>query len=92
MISDPSASLVAEVNALGLGAIEASVEEGIYLKPPLVSDPKLYAKKLSTVLDIAVNRLENLAQGQNKYVVLAKAVDHEVSNALKDLKKENPST
>lgn len=90
LIANPSASLVAEVNALGLSAIEASVEEGIYLEPPMVSDAKIYAKKLSTVLDISVGRLENLAQGQNKYVVLAKAVDHEVSNELKKLKKEDP--
>ncbi len=89
LVSDPSASLVAEVNALGLSSVVASVEEGIYLFPPRVSDPKLFAKRLSTVLDISVGRLENLAQGQNKYVVLAQAVDHEVSNELKKMKKED---
>lgn len=90
LVGNPSASLVAEVNALGLSAVEATVEDGIYLFPPLVNDAKLYAKRLSTVLDISLARLENLSQGQNKYVVLAQAVSHEVSGELKSLKKENP--
>jgi cell division protein FtsI/penicillin-binding protein 2 len=90
LVGNPSASLVSRVNALGLSAVEADVETGIYLYPPRVSDPQLYAKQLSTVLDMSIPRLENLARGQNKYVVLAKAIDHEISEKLKAIQKKEP--
>lgn len=89
LVDSPSASLVKKVSDLGLAGVEASVETGIYLYPPRVSDPKLYAKNLSSVLDISMPRLENLARGQNKYVVLAKAIDADKSEILKDMVKNN---
>ena len=92
LVSKPSAALVREVNALNLSAVEASVENGIYLYPPRVSDPKAYARALSSVLDISMSRLESLARGQNKYVVLARAVDADKSQILRDMIKQDRAT
>lgn len=90
LVSDPLPGLVKEVESLGLVAVEAS-EAGVVLYPPRVSDPVEYARSLSSVLDISLGRLQTLARGQNKYTVLARKIDHQDSEAIKDMIEDDPA-
>lgn len=88
LYNDPEPSVRDSVRALGLPGIEIT-DRQIFAYPPQISNPKEYAAKMSTILDIEPARLENLFKGNNRYTILAKKIELAKSEQIQDMIDEN---
>jgi len=87
LVPTPNVPLKRAVRSLGLSGVEVT-DDGIYAYPALIESKKEYATKLSRFVEIPVERLEAVLAGKNRYVVLKKKVRPEVSEKLKNLKRQ----
>lgn len=88
LYNDPEPSVRDSVRALGLPGIEIT-DRQIFAYPPQISNPKEYAAKMSTILEIEPARLENLFKGNNRYTILAKKIELAKSEQIQDMIDEN---
>lgn len=76
-------SLGVQVNNLSLPGIEA-VEGSIYAYPPQILDRKITAERLSPLVEIAPSQLEQILKGETRYIVLARKIDPDISEIIKE--------
>lgn len=73
-----------EIAGLGLSGIE--VKNGqLYAYPSKISNREYVASSLSKYIDLTPTRLEQILQGKNRYVILAKKISPEISSQIRQL-------
>lgn len=77
-------NILQEIEKYNLSGIE--IKEGkLYAHPEQIIDRNYDASILSKYIDLTPTRLEQILQGKNRYVVLAKKISPEVSGEVKKL-------
>ncbi len=76
---------ITQVNSLGLSGIETRDDNKIYAKPSEIGDKKSTAEKLSSIVEIPSAKLENILDGDNRYVVLKRKLHPDISDQIQDL-------
>jgi stage V sporulation protein D (sporulation-specific penicillin-binding protein) len=78
-----------QIKALNLTGVE--IKDGtVYAYPPQINSPARTASALSPLVQIAESQLENILKGTNRYVVLKRKLDPNISEAINDLRKNDP--
>jgi cell division protein FtsI/penicillin-binding protein 2 len=88
LYTDPDDSIRSKVKALRLPGIEVQ-DKQIVAFPPQITDTKEYAGKLTAILEIEPERLEKLFEGQNRYTVLARKIEPDNSEKIRELVKND---
>ncbi|MBT6143181.1 penicillin-binding protein 2 [bacterium] len=82
--TDVDSFLKRRVEALNLDAFLIEGDD-VIAYPPKIVDELFVAKLAAPILDISVTRLAKILKGENKYVVIKKALDPAVSLELSEL-------
>jgi len=84
LVTDASVQLQFNIESFGLPSV---VVEGdmIVAYPEKISDQNYVSKLVAPVLEMSVDRLATILKGQNRYVVLKKAMDPSLSLKVKEL-------
>ena len=84
LVTDASVQLQFNIESFGLPSV---VVEGdmIVAYPEKISDQNYVAKLVAPVLEMSVDRLATILRGENRYVVLKKAMDPSLSLSVKEL-------
>ena len=77
-----------EISKQGLVGVEV-IDGQLFAYPPKISNIEYTASVLSNYMDITPNRLEQILAGKNRYVILAKKIDPEVSAEIRQLIEED---
>lgn len=77
-----------EITSMGLAGIQIK-ESKLYAYPPQIADREYVSSVLSKYLDLSPNRLEQILAGKNRYVILAKKIQPEVSSQVRQLMDED---
>lgn len=67
---------------INIGGIEV-IESAVYAYPPQISNPKYAAEAIADYVKIPSSKLEKLLKGENRYVVLKKKLDRDISDQIK---------
>jgi cell division protein FtsI/penicillin-binding protein 2 len=67
---------------INIGGIEV-IEGAIYAYPPQISNAKYVAEAIADYVKIPSSKLEKLLKGENRYVVLQKKLDIDISDQIK---------
>lgn len=84
LVTDASVQLQFNIESFGLPSV---VVEGnmIVAYPEKISDEAYVSKLVAPVLEMSVDRLQQILKGENRYVVLKKAMDPSLSLKVKEL-------
>lgn len=84
LVTDASVQLQFNIESFGLPSV---VVEGnmIVAYPEKISDEAYVSKLIAPVLEMSVDRLQQILKGENRYVVLKKAMDPSLSLKVKEL-------
>ncbi len=82
--TDVDSFLKRKIEALNLDALLIEGDD-VIAYPPKIVDELFVAKLAAPILDISVTRLAKILKGENKYVVIKKALDPAVSLELSEL-------
>jgi len=85
LVNKPDSKLMSDLLRLSLPAVEVN-KDFVKIFPKRISDQKVYAKALAPVLDMNIQKLERLLLGENRYVVLQKALSPEQAKKVSELK------
>lgn len=77
-----------EIDKLSLVGIEVK-DNNLYAYPPQIGDREYVSSTLSKYIDLSPNRLEQILAGKNRYVVLARRIDPEISAEIRALMDED---
>lgn len=83
--TDLEAATIDKIKAANLAGIEVTENNELKAYPPQISDLKNTAQKLGEILETPPLSLEALLRGRNRYVVLKKKVQPEVSAKIKEI-------
>lgn len=83
--SEPSPAASEEIPKLDLSGI-ALEENNIVAYPKLISNTKRTAGKIAALVNIPIKRLEEILEGKNRYVIIKRKIDTEISAKIKKLK------
>lgn len=75
---------ITTVQSMNLNGITAK-DDVVYAYPPQISNPAGLAEKLSPVLEIPSSQLANILKGENRYVILAKKLEPDISEQINEL-------
>ncbi len=84
LYQDPNDELKNFITSSGLSGVEIS-NEAIIVKPNQIGDKDYTAKTLAPVVEIPYERLRELLEGRNRYVILRTKVPPEVENQIRTL-------
>lgn len=68
---------------LNIGGIEV-VKDAVYAYPPQISNTKYVAESIADYVKIPSDKLAKLLKGENRYVVLQKKLDIDISDQIKE--------
>lgn len=72
------------------GLVGVEVKDGkLYAYPPQINNIEYTASTLSNYIDLSPNRLEQILAGKNRYVVLGKKINPEISIEIRKLMDED---
>ncbi len=91
LTTQASAQLQFDIESLGMKAVVIE-DEAVVVYPREISDQKYVAKLVAPILEMSVDRLAKILQGENRYVVLKKAMDPALSLQVKELLDSDPKT
>ncbi len=77
------------VKSMNLTGIEIA-DTNIYAHPPQITNASRTASQLSPVIQIPESQLENTLKGINRYVVLRRRLDPDISDKIRDLMRDDP--
>ena len=89
LTTEASAKLQFDIEALGMDAIVIE-DESVVVYPAKISDINYVSKLVAPILEISVDRLAKILEGENRYVVLKKAMDPSLSLKVKELLDSDP--
>lgn len=69
---------------LGLTGIEI-VENSVYAYPPQIKSPTVTAQKIADYVEIPSTKLAKILKGENRYVILQKKLQPEISEKIKKM-------
>lgn len=84
LATDMKPETLAAVKQLSLTGIEVK-DNDVYAYPPKITAISASAEKLAPLVEIPVKKLTNLLKGENRYVILKKKLDPEISKQIKEL-------
>ncbi|MEK7672441.1 MAG: penicillin-binding protein 2 [Patescibacteria group bacterium] len=79
-----------EIKALGLGGVEI-IDDDVNVYPPQLSSTTLAAEKLAPIVEIPQKKLASILKGENRYVILKKKLDPEISKEIEKMIAEDPA-
>ena len=84
LATDLDQEMINEINSFTVSGIEV-VGENLYAYPPLITNTATAALHLAPIIEIPGSKLENLLKGTNRYTVLARKLDPDVSDQIHEL-------
>jgi cell division protein FtsI/penicillin-binding protein 2 len=81
---------ITAINSLNLSGIETFEGGYVYAYPPEIFDKEDAAEELAPYVEIPSGKLAKILEGQNRYVVLERRLDPDISDEIKRLMKEDP--
>lgn len=88
LATEVSAENLNAIKSLNIGGVEI-VEESVYAYPPQITNTQYVADAIAQYIEIPTNKLAELLKGANRYVVLKRKLDPEISDQIKKLVKED---
>ncbi len=82
--TDLPLSKLQEIRNLNLNGIDV-IESYVYAYPPQITNSSILAEKLAPYIEIPSARLEQVLKGENRYSVLKRKLDYDISNKIKKL-------
>lgn len=82
--TDMEPEMGAKLKALNVGGIEV-IEEKVYAYPPMISNPSYVASEIADYVEIPSKKLSQILKGENRYVVLARRLHPDTSDAINAL-------
>ena len=79
---------ITAINSLNLSGIETFEGGYVYAYPPEIFDKEDAAEELAPYVEIPSGKLAKILEGQNRYVVLERRLDPDISDEIKRLMKE----
>jgi stage V sporulation protein D (sporulation-specific penicillin-binding protein) len=76
--------MINEINSFTVSGVEV-VGDKLYAYPPLINNPSTAALHLAPIIEIPGSKLENLLEGTNRYTILARKLDPDVSDQIHEL-------
>ncbi len=73
------------IQALGLPGVKV-VNNQVYAYPPEITNPGAIANQLADYIDIPASRLQTILLGNNRYSIIAKKLDPQVSDEISKFK------
>ena len=84
LATDLDQDAVNEVNSFKLKGIEI-LNQDLYAYPPQISNTSAAAEHLAPIVEMPTKKLEQLLVGKNRYTVLARKLDPDISTAIHEL-------
>lgn len=81
-------SNIEKINIMKLNGIEVD-GNNVYAYPPQITNRDLLAQKLSQYVEIPTQKLTQILVGKNRYVVLKRKLDPEISRKIEKMVKED---
>jgi stage V sporulation protein D (sporulation-specific penicillin-binding protein) len=76
--------MINEINSFTVSGVEV-VGDSLYAYPPLITNPSTAALHLAPIIEMPGTKLKNLLEGTNRYTVLARKLDPDVSDQIHEL-------
>ena len=76
------------INTLSLSGIEVK-EDAVYAYPPQISNQAYTAASIAPYVEIPTAKLERVLKGENRYVILRRKLDPEISRGIEALMSED---
>lgn len=77
-----------KLKTLSLPGIEIK-DKTVYAYPPQITSPAFHAEKLADILEIPGKKLEKILKGENRYTVLRRKLDPEISEKIQKMMDED---
>lgn len=81
-------SKIQKIQTLNIGGIEV-IDDIVYAYPPQISNPTSVAEEIADYIEIPSKKLASILKGENRYVVLQRKLDPEISDQIEELRKED---
>lgn len=91
LTTEASPQLQFDIESLGMDSVVIE-DEAVIIYPRKISDQRYVSKLVAPILEMSVERLQKILQGENRYVVLKKAMDPALSLKVKELLDSDPKT
>jgi stage V sporulation protein D (sporulation-specific penicillin-binding protein) len=88
LATDLSNETLAQVQATGLSGIEI-IDDDVYAYPPQIISQKATAEILAPLIEFPTKKLETVLKGENRYVVLKRKLDPNVSDQIREMFNED---
>ncbi len=90
LATDMEVKEITAINSLGLSGVETFEGGYVYAYPAQIFDREDTAEKLSPYIEIEPDRLAEILEGKNRYTVIQRRLDPDISKAIKDMFDEEP--
>ena len=91
LTTEASPQLQFDIESLGMDSVVIE-DEAVIIYPRKISDQRYVSKLVAPILEMSVERLQKILQGENRYVVLKNAMDPALSLKVKELLDSDPKT
>lgn len=88
LVSEADDKMISDIKALTLPGIEIR-EKNIYAHPAEISNKEFVAEQLATIFETPAKDLAKTLEGKNRYVVLKRKLDPDVSEKITELVKKD---
>lgn len=88
LAEDLDQDTINKINSYKVTGIEVK-GTNLYAYPPQITSTQAAANHLAPILETPTKKLETILAGKNRYVILAKKLDPEISTKIKDLMKKD---
>jgi cell division protein FtsI/penicillin-binding protein 2 len=84
LATDLDQDTINEINSFKVNGIEVK-NKNLYAYPPQITSLQAAANHLAPILETPTKKLETILAGKNRYVVLARKLDPDISTKIKDM-------
>lgn len=88
LATDLEVETISKLNALNIGGIEV-IDDKVYGYPPQISNTTYVAEQIADLIQIPSKKLATLLKGENRYVVLKKKLNPDISDQIQALFSED---